>query len=216
MAHLAGDEKLIQAFREGMDIHRMTAAWMHDMPLELITSDMRRQAKEVNFGVLYGMGAFGLAQRLGISRQRAQEFITQYFEKFARVKEFINETIETTRQNGYVETMAGRRRPLPDISASNHLSRANAERIAINTPIQGSAADLMKIAMINVHESLQKENLKSKMLLQVHDELVFEAHPEEIDILSRLVREGMSTAMELKVPLEVDISSGLNWLEAHE
>jgi len=216
MAHLAGDEKLIQAFNEGVDIHRMTAAWMHDMPPELITSDMRRQAKEVNFGVLYGMGAFGLAQRLGITRKRAQEFITQYFEKFARVKEFITETIETARKNGFVETMAGRRRPLPDLSANNHISRMNAERIAINTPIQGSAADLMKIAMINVHDALQKENLKSKMLLQVHDELVFEAPPEELETLNNLVRTGMSAAMELKVPLDVDISWGNNWLEAHE
>ncbi len=216
MAHLAGDEKLIQAFRDGDDIHRMTASWMHDMPPELITADMRRQAKEVNFGVLYGMGAFGLAQRLNITRKRAQEFIAQYFEKFARVKEFITEIIDTTRQNGYVETMAGRRRPLPDISAKNFMSRQNAERIAINTPIQGSAADLMKIAMINVHEALHKENLKSKMLLQVHDELVFESPPEEIESLSELVRKGMSSAMELKVPLEVDISWGANWLEAHE
>lgn len=216
MAHLSGDEHLLQAFRDGLDIHTSTAGWMHDMPLELVTADMRRQAKEVNFGVLYGMGAFGLAQRLGISRKRAGEFIDQYFTRFSRVKEYIEEIKSTTRANGYVETIMGRRRPLPEINAHSAQIRQNAERIAINTPIQGSAADLMKIAMIAVHKMLINEGFKTRMLMQVHDELVFEAPVDEIETVSKRIIEEMAGAMELKVPLEVDISAGENWLDAHE
>ena len=216
MAHLSGDEHLLQAFRDGLDIHSSTAAWMHDMPLELVTPDMRRQAKEVNFGVLYGMGAFGLAQRLGISRKRASDFIDQYFTRFARVKEYVEEIKATTRTNGYVETMMGRKRPLPEINAHSARVRQNAERIAINTPIQGSAADLMKIAMINVYNMLENEGFKTRMLMQVHDELVFEAPEDEVEAVSKRIIEEMAGAMELKVPLDVDISAGENWLDAHE
>jgi len=216
MAHLSGDERLVQVFHDGQDIHTATAAWMHDMPPELITSDMRRHAKEVNFGVLYGMGGFGLAQRLGISRKRANEFIEQYFSKFWRVKEFIEEIKEKARRNGYVETIMGRKRTLPDINARSYQIRQNAERIAINTPIQGSAADLMKKAMIDVHKMLQNEGFQARMLLQVHDELIFEAPIDEVNRLSERVKEVMEGAMELNVPLEVDVSWGDNWLDAHE
>lgn len=216
MAHLSGDELLIKAFREGWDIHSSTAAWMHDMPQELVTPDMRRQAKEVNFGVLYGMGEFGLAQRLGISRKRAKEFIDQYFAKFPRVHEYIEEVHEAARKNEYVETMMGRRRPLPEINARNFQVRQNAQRIAINTPIQGSAADLMKLAMIDVHNALPNEGFKARMLLQVHDELVFEAPENEVERLSFRLQEIMGGAMKLEVPLEVGVASGNNWLEAHE
>lgn len=216
MAHLSGDEKLIEAFNEGWDIHRSTAAWMNDFPPELVTSDMRRQAKEVNFGVLYGMGDFGLAQRLGISRKRAKEFIEQYFANFPRVKEYIEEVHEAARANSYVETMMGRRRPLPEINAGNFQVRQNAQRIAINTPIQGSAADLMKRAMIAVHHTLKNENFKARMLMQVHDELVFESPRDEVEKLSERVKAVMGEAMKLKVPLDVDVAWGANWLEAHE
>jgi len=216
MAHLSGDEHLIQAFNDGLDIHSSTAAWMHDMPIDLVTPDMRRQAKEVNFGVLYGMGAFGLAQRLGISRKRASDFIDQYFSRFSRVKEFVEEIKANTRANGYVETIMGRKRPLPEINAHSARVRQNAERIAINTPIQGSAADLMKIAMINVFNMLENEGFKTRMLMQVHDELVFESPADEIEVVSKRIVEEMAGAMELTVPLDVDISAGENWLDAHE
>lgn len=215
MAHLSGDELLIQAFKDGMDIHRVTAAWMHDMPPELITPEIRRTAKEVNFGVLYGMGEFGLAQRLGISRKRADEFIQQYFRKMARVKEFIDEVKTQARRDGFVSTMLGRRRPLPDINAKNFRVRQNAERVAVNMPIQGSAADLMKIAMIDVYDMLKKDGFQARMLMQVHDELVFEVPPDEVERLTLRIGEVMEKAMELKVPLEVDVSWGDNWLEAH-
>ncbi len=215
MAHLSGDEKLIKAFRDGNDIHTTTAAWMHDVQVEFITPDMRRQAKEVNFGVLYGMGGFGLAQRLGISRKRADAFIESYFTKFARVKEFINEIIAQTRKDGYITTMMGRKRPLPEINAKAVRVRQNAERVAINTPIQGSAADLMKLAMIEVWQMMQDEDFAARMLIQVHDELVFEAPPDEVDEFSKRVSEVMSGAMTLDVPLVVDVNHGDNWLDAH-
>ena len=216
MAHLSGDERLIETFRKGWDIHRSTAAWMGDLPQELVTADMRRQAKEVNFGVLYGMGEFGLAQRLNISRKRARDFIEQYFTNFPRVKEYTDEIHKRAREDGYVETMMGRRRPLPEINAKNYQVRMNAERIAINTPIQGSAADLMKIAMINVHRMLRDENFKARMLMQVHDELVFETPDDEIERLTGRLKDVMAGAMELKVPLEVGVAWGENWLDAHD
>ncbi|NQT33879.1 DNA polymerase I [bacterium] len=216
MAHLSGDERLIETFRKGLDIHSSTAAWMGDLPQELVTSDMRRQAKEVNFGVLYGMGEFGLSQRLHISRKRAREFIEQYFNNFPRVKEYIEEVQEAARVNGYVETMMGRKRLLPEINAKNFQVRQNAQRIATNTPIQGSAADLMKRAMIDVYRMLKGENFKTRMLMQVHDELVFEAPMEEIENLTNRLKDKMSSAMELNVPLVVDVSWGDNWLDAHE
>jgi len=216
MAHLSGDERLIKAFIQGLDIHRSTAAWMNDIPPELVTSDMRRHAKEVNFGVLYGMGEFGLAQRLHISRKRAREFIEQYFTNFPRVREYIEEVHERAREQGYVETMMGRRRPIPEINSRNYNVRENARRIAINTPIQGSAADLMKRAMIGVQRMLEEERFEARMLMQVHDELVFEAPPDEMERLAERLKEVMSGAMELRVPLEVDVSWGESWLEAHD
>ncbi|MFN3821656.1 MAG: DNA polymerase, partial [bacterium] len=157
-----------------MDIHKATAAWMNNISPEQVTPEMRRQAKEVNFGVLYGMGEYGLSQRLNISRARAKEFIELYFSQFSRVKQFIDEILKEAQEKGYVTTIMGRKRPLPDILNKNFHIRSNAERIAINTPIQGSAADLMKKAMISVHQMLKKENFHAKMIMQVHDELVFE------------------------------------------
>ncbi len=215
MAHLSGDENMIRAFSEGMDIHRATAAWMHDMPQEMVTPDIRRQAKEVNFGVLYGMGGFGLSQRLKINRKRADEFIEQYFKRFSRVKAFIDEIISKAKETGYVETIMGRKRPLPDINSKSFRTRQNAERIATNTPIQGSAADLMKLAMIDVHNMMKAEKFKARMLLQVHDELLFEAPEDELETFSAKLREVMESTMELKVPLEVEVNHGDNWLDAH-
>ncbi len=215
MAHLSGDARMIEAFHSGQDIHRSTAAWMHDMPPELITSDMRRQAKEVNFGVLYGMGDFGLAQRLGIGRKRAKEFIDQYFANFPSVKGYIDEIHNQLRETGYVETMMGRRRPIPDIYSKNYNIRQNAKRVATNTPIQGSAADLMKRAMIAVDNALMTEGFQARMLMQVHDELVFEVPPNEVETLSARLKELMGNVWKMKVPLDVSIESGINWLDSH-
>ncbi len=216
MAHLSGDERLKSAFTSGMDIHRATSAWMFGVTPEEVTSDMRRQAKEVNFGVLYGMGEFGLAQRLGITRARAREFIEAYFTQFSRVKEYIDEIVANAKVDEYVSTMMGRKRPLPDINAKNFNIRSLAERIAVNTPIQGSAADLIKMAMLGVHEMLEKESFKARMLLQVHDELVFETPVDEIEALSKRLREVMAGAMEFSVPIEVGVGVGDNWLDAHD
>jgi len=215
MAHLSGDERMLAAFNSGYDIHRATAAWMNGVPVEEVTPEMRSSAKEVNFGVLYGMGDFGLAQRLGISRQRAREFIDSYFGQFAQVKKYIDKIIADCRRDGYVETMMGRRRPIIDIDAKNFNLRSNAERIAVNTPIQGSAADLMKLAMLRVAEMLKGEGFRARMLLQVHDELVFEVPIDEIERLSGRLKEVMAGAMELNVPLEVGVGHGDNWLDAH-
>lgn len=215
MAHLSGDSRMIEAFHSGQDIHSSTAAWMHDMPPELVTSDMRRQAKEVNFGVLYGMGEFGLSQRLNISRKRAKEFIEQYFANFPSVKGYIEEIHNFVREHGYVATMMGRRRPIPEISSKNFNVRQNAKRIATNTPIQGSAADLMKLAMIAVDRALIEENYKARMLMQVHDELVFEVPPDEVGRLSERLKELMGGVWDMKVPLEVSVEHGDNWLDSH-
>ncbi len=216
MAHLSGDERLSAAFTSGMDIHRATAAWMFGVTPDDVTSDMRRQAKEVNFGVLYGMGDYGLAQRLGITRARAREFIETYFGQFARVKSYIDEIIAEARKNEYVSTISGRRRPLPDINAKNFNIRSLAERIAVNTPIQGSAADLIKLAMMGVQKMLDSEGFRAKMLLQVHDELVFEAPVEEIERLSERLKTIMSSAIPFNVPIDVGVGYGDSWLEAHD
>lgn len=216
MAHLSGDERLRSAFTSGMDIHRATAAWMFGIEPAEVTSDMRRQAKEVNFGVLYGMGDFGLAQRLGITRSRAREFIEAYFGQFSRVKTYIDEIIAEVRKNEYVMTIMGRKRPMPDINAKNFNIRSMAERIAVNTPIQGSAADLIKLAMLDVQKMLDTEGFRARMLLQVHDELLFETPKDEVERLSARLREVMAGAMEFSVPIEVGVGSGDTWLDAHD
>lgn len=215
MAHLSGDEQMIAAFHSGWDIHRATAAWMNGITPDDVTSSQRRQAKEVNFGVLYGMGEFGLAQRLDIPRARAREFIEQYFQQFPRVREYIDRTIEGARKNEFVETMMGRRRPIPDINSKNFNVRSNAERMAINTPIQGSAADLIKVAMIEVAQRLKVDRFGARMLLQVHDELLFEAPEDELERLGEMLKQVMSGAFTLSVPLEVGVGWGDNWLDAH-
>lgn len=215
MAAFSGDESMIEAFKNGRDIHATTAAKIFQVPLEEVTSDMRRKAKTANFGIIYGISAFGLSQRLSISRTEAKEIIDAYFKEFPAVKEYMDGAIEKARKDEYVETILGRRRYLRDINSRNATMRGFAERNAINAPIQGSAADLIKVAMIHVHEWMKKEKLQSKMILQVHDELVFDAHKDEIDLLKKNVPGLMSNAIELAVPVEVEVGTGKDWLEAH-
>lgn len=215
IAQLSGDEGMMQAFKIGEDIHSATASKVYDIPLAEVTADMRRNAKMVNFGIIYGISAFGLSQRLNISRGEAAEIIESYFNKYPGIKSFMDKSIEFARENEYVETIMGRRRYLRDINSRNATVRGFAERNAINAPIQGSAADMIKIAMINIHAEMAKAKLRSKMLLQVHDELVFDAHKDELDMLKPLIEAGMKNAIKMEVPIEVEMDTGINWLEAH-
>ena len=216
MAAFSTDPNLIAAFASGADIHSATAAILFDVAIEAVTNDQRRTAKTVNFGIMYGQGAFGLAQGLGISRNEAQKIIENYFEKYAGIKNYIDETVAITRERGYASTLLGRRRYFPTINASNHGLRTAAERAAINMPIQGTAADMMKLAMIRVHNRMKKEGLQSLMMLQVHDELVFEAPLSEVDTLACLAKEEMERALPLDlVPIIVETGSGVSWYEAH-
>ncbi len=215
LAHYSNDPILVEAFHENQDIHTRTATEVFQLFPSMITPEMRRQAKVINFGIIYGMGPFRLSKELGISQKMAKTFIEHYFDTYRGVKRFIDETIEEARKSGKVTTLLGRHRSLPDILSSNRTAREFAERTAVNTPLQGTAADLIKLAMIRIHHALIRENLKAKMLLQVHDELVFEVPPEEIDPVVRLVIEIMEGAYPLRVPLKVDIKTGQNWAEAH-
>ncbi|MCW3105487.1 MAG: polA [Bacteroidetes bacterium] len=216
IAELSGDAGMIEAFQSGLDIHAATAAKVYNVPLSEVTSDMRRNAKMVNFGIIYGISAFGLSERLNIPRKEAAGIIESYFEKYPRIKQYMDESIDSAREKGYVETIMGRRRYLRDINSSNHTVRGYAERNAINAPIQGSAADMIKIAMINIHNDFKAQNLQSKMLLQVHDELVFDVLKEEVDAVKEIVTNRMRHAMpSLKVPMEIGMGTGNNWLEAH-
>ncbi len=216
IAELSKDEGMIEAFQSGQDIHRATAAKVYNVPLEEVTSEMRSNAKMVNFGIIYGISAFGLSERLNIPRKEAAAIIENYFSKYPRIKAYMDESIDIAREKGYVETIKGRRRYLRDINSSNHTVRGFAERNAINAPIQGSAADMIKIAMINIHNDFKEKNLKSKMLLQVHDELVFDVWKEELEIVKRIVEDRMKNAITtLRVPMEVGMGVGANWLEAH-
>ncbi len=213
LAHLSGDEGLLRAFRNDEDIHAATAAQIYGIDASQITPDMRRFAKTINFGVIYGMSDYGLEQATELSREEASQFITAYFEKYPGVRQYFDATKEQARQKGYVQTLLGRRRYIPDINSSNRQVRESAERMAINMPVQGTSADIIKVAMINMHREMKKTGLKSKMLLQVHDELVFEVPDEEMDTLRELVTDIMSGAVELAIPLKVDTKSGKNWGE---
>ena len=215
IAELSGDNGMIEAFKSGEDIHATTASKVYGVKLKEVTGDMRRNAKMVNFGIIYGISAFGLADRLNITRTEAKEIIDNYFKQYPLVKRYMDESIERAREQGYVETILGRRRYLRDINSANQTVRGFAERNAINAPIQGSAADMIKIAMINIAADFRKKNLKSKMLLQVHDELVFDVLKEELNVVKPLVEHRMKTALSLKVPVEVGMGVGKNWLEAH-
>lgn len=215
MAAFSQDASMIEAFNQGRDIHATTAAKIFKVPLEEVTSDMRRKAKTANFGIIYGISVFGLSQRLAIPRSEAKEIIDAYFEEFPAVKQYMDGTIEKARKNEYVETILGRRRYLRDINSRNMTMRGFAERNAINAPLQGSAADLIKVAMINVYRWMKKENLKSKMILQVHDELVFDAHKDEVGLLKSEIPKLMSNAVKIDVPIEVETGVGKDWLQAH-
>ena len=215
IAALSEDDNMINAFKSGQDIHAATASKVFNVPLEEVTRDQRSSAKAVNFGIIYGQSAFGLAQNLNISRTEAKQIIDSYFEQYPTIKGYMDGAVAKARENGYVETIMKRRRYLSDINSANAIIRGFAERNAVNAPIQGSAADVIKLAMIRVHKAMQATDLKSKMLLQVHDELVFDVHESEIEIMKDLVKLEMEAAVQLVVPMEVEIEVGDNWLDAH-
>jgi len=213
LAHLSGDVRFVEAFKAGGDIHRQTAALIFDVPLSDVTGEMRARAKTINFATIYGQGAHSLSQQLGITHAEAKDFITTYFERFDGVKAYLDSMVEFARQNGYVQTLFGRRRYIPELRDRNFNIRAFGERTAANSPIQGSAADLIKIAMIRIDETLRARQVESRMLLQVHDELVFDVHPDELELIQEIVKVQMEHAAELSVPLVVDIGVGDNWLD---
>jgi len=215
IAALSGETNMIEAFRNKMDIHTATAARLYGIDTSEVSREQRSAAKTVNFGIIYGISAFGLSQRVNISRTEAAEIIESYFRSYPNIKKYMNDNVDLARENGYVKTITGRRRYLKDINSANFTVRGFAERNAINAPIQGSAADIIKMAMIAIFNEMNRRNMKSKMILQVHDELVFDCHLSEVDELKALVREKMENAVQLAVPLEVEMSTGKNWLEAH-
>ncbi|HJT73249.1 MAG TPA: DNA polymerase I, partial [Chitinophaga sp.] len=215
IAAISEDKHMMEAFQSGLDIHTATAAKVYGVDLADVTSDMRRNAKSVNFGIIYGVSAFGLSENLGIARGEAKTLIDNYFAQYPSIKEYMDKQVQFAQQNGYVETILGRKRWLKDINSSNAVVRGYAERNAINMPIQGTAADMIKLAMISIHKRLQQENLRSRMILQVHDELVFDVHKDEIELIKPLIQEGMRNALPLSVPVDVEIGTGTNWLEAH-
>jgi len=214
LAHFCQDEELTRAFAEDRDIHAFVAAQINGVPLAHVTKEMRARAKAVNFGIIYGQTAFGLAQTTGMARGEAQQFIDEYFRRYPRIRAFIDQCIADAKRDGYVRTILGRRRPIPNIESRNRVARAQAERLAVNTVIQGSAADLIKLAMINLRRRIQEQGLPLRMLLQVHDELVCEAPRAEVPKVAAVIADVMSHAMELRVPLKVDVATGENWLEA--
>ena len=215
IAEIAGEENMIEAFKKGEDIHASTASKLFDVPLEEVSKIQRSQAKTVNFGIIYGQGAFALAEQTGLSRSEAKQMIEEYYKTYPKLKEWMAMQVDKARELGYVETILKRKRHLKDINSGNFVVKGHAERNAVNAPIQGSAADIIKIAMINIQEKLEEKNLKTKMLLQVHDELVFESPENEVETASKLIKTEMENAIETKVPLLVEVGVGKNWLEAH-
>jgi DNA polymerase-1 len=217
VAAMSGDVNMCEAFRSGKDIHTATAAKVYNVADTEVTKEMRYKAKSVNFGIIYGQGAFGLADNLGISRTEAKEIIENYKREFSSIQKYMDSTINFAREHGYVETLMGRKRWLADINSSNFTVRGFAERNAINSPIQGTAADMIKLAMIKIHAAMQQANLQSKMILQVHDELVFDAAPEELEVLKPLILDNMKSALILpnEVPVDAELGIGENWLLAH-
>jgi DNA polymerase-1 len=215
MAHLSSDPQMIAVFRDGKDLHAATAANIYKKPIDEVTRDERTKSKRANFGIIYGITVFGLAERLDISREEAKKLIDGYFETFPQVHDYMEKSKQMARQQGYVTTLFGRRRYLPDINSGNATVRGFAERNAINAPIQGTAADIIKVAMIRIFQRFQAEQIRSKMMLQVHDELNFSVYPEEKEKVKTIVLEEMQNAIKLKVPLVADSGFGKNWLEAH-
>jgi DNA polymerase-1 len=215
MAHLSKDKSMISDFLSGNDIHAATASKIFGVEIKDVTREMRSRAKTANFGIIYGISSFGLSERLTIGRKEAKELIDGYFASYPGVKAYMDESIRKARAKGYVTTMFGRRRYLRDINSRNQVVRGNAERNAINAPIQGSAADIIKIAMVRIHERLKTEEYLSRMILQVHDELIFEVYNPEFEKIKNIVLDEMSNAAKLEVPLKVDWGTGKNWLETH-
>lgn len=215
LAHMSGDETLIRAYQEGQDIHRITASEVFHIPYDEVTSRDRSNAKAVNFGIIYGMSGFGLSQDLNITKKEADEYIKKYFARFPKIKDFMDELVAFGKEKGYVETLFHRNRPIPELKSSNFMQRSFGERIAMNSPIQGTAADIIKIAMNRVNETLKEKKLKSQLILQIHDELLIETHKDEVEAVRKILEEEMTNAAQLLVPLDVDVEEGNNWYEAH-
>lgn len=215
MAHMSKDEKLIEAYNMAEDIHRITASQVFGVPFDEVTDLQRRNAKAVNFGIIYGISSFGLSQDLSISRKEASDYIEQYFKTYPKIKGYIDSMVEDAKKTGYSLTMFNRRRPIPELKSSNFMQRSFGERVAMNAPIQGTAADIIKLAMIRVYDALKKGGYKSKLLLQIHDELLVETYLDEIEDVKKIIEDGMKNAVKLSVPLEIDMKQGNNWLEAH-
>jgi DNA polymerase-1 len=213
LAHLSGDESLIKDFNDGADIHRRTAARVFNVQEDQVTDLQRSRAKAVNFGVLYGQSGFGLSEGLGITMKDAKNYINDYYDKHQAVREYLDQAVAEGKSKGYVTTIMGRRRDIPEINASNFMVRSAGERLAMNTPIQGSAADIMKLAMINVYNRLKKEGATSRVILQVHDELIIETLKSELDEIKTLLKEEMENAYQLRVPLVAEVNTGSNWFD---
>ena len=215
IAALSQETTMIEAFKNGEDIHASTASKVFNIPLDEVTREQRSNAKTVNFGIIYGVSAFGLSNQTDLSRGEAKDLIDTYYKTYPKLRNYISEQVDFAREHGYVQTVLGRRRYLKDINGSNAIVRGAAERNAVNAPIQGSAADIIKIAMINIHRKLEEGNFKTKMLLQVHDELVFDVYKPELEELKTMIKTEMESAYTLSVPLDVEIGVGDNWLQAH-
>ena len=215
MAHMSGDAKLIEAYKSAQDIHRVTASQVFKVPFDEVTDEQRRNAKAVNFGIIYGISSFGLSQDLSITRKEAAGYIEKYFETYPDVKKYIDSLVEEAKEKGYSVTMYNRRRQIPELKSANFMQRQFGERVAMNAPIQGTAADIIKLAMIRVYNELKNRHLKSKLILQVHDELLIETYKDELEEVKAIVEDGMKHAATLSVPLEIDMKQGNNWLEAH-
>ena len=214
LAHMSGDAALIAAYQADEDIHAITASQVFDVPLDQVDSTLRRKAKAVNFGIVYGISSFGLGQDLDISRKEAEGYIEKYFATYGKVKEFLDRTVEDAKKNGYTVTMFGRRRPIPELASSNFMTRSFGERAAMNAPVQGTAADIIKIAMVRVNRRLKEEHLQSKLVLQIHDELIIETKKEEVEIVQKILVQEMMHAADLAVPLLVDANVGDSWYDA--
>ncbi len=215
LAHMSGDKNLIDAYQKAQDIHRITASQVFHVPFEEVTSLQRRNAKAVNFGIVYGISSFGLSQDLSITKKEAAQYIESYFKTYPGVKQFLDRQVKEAKEQGYVATMFGRRRPVPELLSSNFMQRSFGERVAMNSPIQGTAADIIKIAMVRVSEALKAQGLRSKLILQVHDELLIETCEEEIGQVKAILKKEMETAANLSVQLEIDMKQGKDWHEAH-
>lgn len=214
LAHISQDEHMLEAFKNGEDIHKQAASKVLGIPTEEVTKEQRSDAKAVNFGIVYGISDFGLAQQLGISKKQAKLYIDQYLEKYNGIQNFMNEIVEKAKEQGYVETLFNRRRYLPELKSNNYMVREFGKRAAMNTPIQGTAADIMKIAMVNLNKKIEEEKIDAKIILQVHDELMLEVKIEEKEKAKEILKQCMENAISLSVPLEVEVSEAINWYEA--